>query len=47
LPSQDGGVAVAGQRDGTALLGISNRAGADELRPLLDELRLRRLGLFL
>ena len=35
-PADEGGVAVGGQRDGVALCGYgSNRAGADELRPLL------------
>jgi hypothetical protein len=47
-PAHDGGVAVAGQRDGVALVddgealvGTSNRAGADQLQPLLRELRQR------
>jgi hypothetical protein len=31
--SHDDGVAVAGQRDGVALFGVSNRAGANQLRP--------------
>ena len=34
-PAHDGGVAVGGQRDGGALRGSSNRAGADQLRSLL------------
>jgi hypothetical protein len=40
-PAHDSGVAVGGYRDGYALLllGISNRVGADQLRPLLRELR--------
>jgi hypothetical protein len=40
-PAHDGGVAVAGERDGPALLGVSNRVAADQLRPLLRELRQR------
>jgi hypothetical protein len=42
-PAQDGGVTVGGQRDGVALLGGSDRQRADKFRPLLDELRPRRL----
>ena len=34
-PTYDGGIAVGGQRDGPALLGVSDRAGADQLIPLL------------
>ena len=34
-PAHDGGVAVGGQRDGEALFGGSNRAGADQLAALL------------
>jgi hypothetical protein len=34
-PAHDGGVAVAGQRDGDALARVSNRAGADQLAALL------------
>ena len=34
-PAHDGGVAVGGQRDGVALVGVSNRAGADQLAALL------------
>jgi hypothetical protein len=34
-PANDGGVAVGGQRDGGALLGVSNCAGADQLAALL------------
>jgi hypothetical protein len=38
----DGSVAVGGQRDGGALLDVrSNRTRADQLRPLLRELRQR------
>jgi hypothetical protein len=40
-PAHDGSVAVGRQRDGVALVGESNRAGADQLRPLLRELRQR------
>ena len=41
-PAQDGRVAVGGHRDGPALLGGStSAAGADQLRPLLRELRQR------
>jgi hypothetical protein len=45
-PAQDGGIAVAGQRDGVALVSgkhYGDRAGADELRPLLRQLRQCRL----
>ena len=43
-PAHDGGVAVGGERNGEALLGqLSNRAGADQLRPLLRELGQRQL----
>ena len=34
-PAHDGGVAIGGQRDGVALLGGSNSAGADQLAALL------------
>src|SRR5262249_52348673 len=34
-PAHDGGVATPGQRDGPALPGLSYRAGADQLAPLL------------
>jgi hypothetical protein len=34
-PADEGGVAVGGHRDGVALEGVSNRAGADQLRLLL------------
>ena len=34
-PAHDGGVAVGRQRDGDALSGLSNRAGADQLAALL------------
>ena len=34
-PADDGGVAIGGQRDGEALSGVSNRAGADQLAALL------------
>jgi hypothetical protein len=37
-PAYDGRVAIVWQPDG-ALFGLPNRAGADQLRPLLDELR--------
>jgi hypothetical protein len=43
IPAHEGGVAVAGQLDGGALDGLSNCAGADQLRPLLRELRQREL----
>ena len=33
--AHDGGVAVRRQRDGDALLGVSDRAGADQLAALL------------
>jgi hypothetical protein len=42
-PPQDGGIAVGGQRDGLALGGVSNRTAANQLRPLLRELRQREL----
>jgi hypothetical protein len=35
IPAHDGGVAVARQRDGLALDGTANGAGADQLRSLL------------
>jgi hypothetical protein len=34
-PAYDGGVAVAGKRNGLALLGLSDRAGAEQLGALL------------
>jgi hypothetical protein len=37
-------MAVSGQRDGLALMGISNRATADQLLALLHELRQQHLG---
>jgi hypothetical protein len=40
--THDGGVAVGRQRDGPALLGESDHAGANQLRSLLRELRHRR-----
>jgi hypothetical protein len=44
-PANDGRAAVGGQRKGLALVGAveSNRAGADNLWPLLRELRQRQL----
>jgi hypothetical protein len=42
-PAHDGGVAVGGQRDGVALLSVSNRARADQLWPLLRKLCQRQL----
>ena len=41
--AHDGGVAVGGQRDGRALAGVSDRADADQLGPLLRELGKRQL----
>jgi hypothetical protein len=41
--AHDRSVAVAGQRDGKTLAGISNCASADQLWPLLRELRQREL----
>src|SRR5208282_3861312 len=38
IPAHDRGVTVGGQRNGRALVGGSNRAGADQLRSLLGEL---------
>jgi hypothetical protein len=42
-PAHDGGVAVGREGNGPALDGISNRVVADQLRPLLRELRQREL----
>jgi hypothetical protein len=38
-PAHDGGVAIGGQRDGSALLGDSDRAGSDQLAALLGPVR--------
>jgi hypothetical protein len=44
IPPYQSGVAVARQRDGEALLSAPNRAGANQLRSLLRQLRQRQLA---
>jgi hypothetical protein len=43
-PPTIGGVAVRRQRDGHAVIGVSHCAGADQPRPLLEDLRRRKLS---
>jgi hypothetical protein len=44
-PAHDGGIAVGGQRNRVALLGVSCREDCDQFWPLLRELRHRSLPL--